>query len=132
MDYLTPNEGELALLCGMDFPRADLSRAEAGGLARQLLARGVRRVIVKLGAAGALFVDGTHEHWWPALPVNAVDTTAAGDAFNGALAVALAEGVEIGAAGRFACAAAACSVTMPGAQASMPVRADVDERLGGS
>ena len=100
-------------------------------MARQLLAGGVPRVVVKLGSAGALFVDGTHEQWWPAFPVDAVDTTAAGDAFNGALAVALAEGAEIEAAGRFACAAAACSVTRAGAQASMPVRADVVERLAG-
>jgi ribokinase len=87
-------------------------------------------VVVKLGAAGALLVDEGHEHWWPPVPVAALDTTAAGDVFNAALVVALAEGAEIAAAGRFACAAAACSVTRAGAQESMPDRAEVLARLG--
>jgi ribokinase len=125
VDYLTPNEAELALLCGVEPPRSGLSRPEAATLARTLIARGARRVIAKLGAAGALLVEGSDEQWWPALPVRAVDTTAAGDAFNGALAVALGDGAEIGDAGRFACAAAACSVTRAGAQGSMPTRAEV-------
>ncbi|MBY0522729.1 MAG: ribokinase [Gemmataceae bacterium] len=124
--YLTPNETELRTLTGA--PGA-LDRAEAIRQARLLRERGARSVIVKLGAAGALLVGDGREHFWPALPVDAVDTTAAGDAFNGAFAAALAAGDDEITAGRFATAAAACSVTRRGAQPSMPTRAEVTALL---
>lgn len=123
-DYLTPNENELALLAG-ESP-SEITRAKAAQLAHVLLARGAHNVLVKMGAQGALLVGRGQEHFWPALPVLAVDTTAAGDAFNAAFAVALAEGRSAIDAGQFASAAAAFSVTRPGAQPSMPTRAEVE------
>ncbi len=127
VDYLTPNESELGALCGV--APGPLSRSDAARLARRLVDRGAPRVVVKLGAAGALLVEATSEHWWPAFEVEAVDTTAAGDAFNAALGVAVAEGVPLVEAGRFATAAAGCSVTCKGAQASMPDRGAVQTLL---
>jgi ribokinase len=126
-DYVTPNESELALLTGAA-PNA-LPRAEASRLARNLLARGAKRVLVKMGAQGALCLDGYHEWFWPALPVQAVDTTAAGDAFNAAFAAALAAGNSEEEAGRFASTAAALSVTRAGAQPSMPALSEVENLL---
>ena len=124
--YVTPNEGELARLVGA--PLADQpSMADIDAQAARLIARGSTRVLAKLGARGARLItaDGVTE--WPALPVTPVDTTAAGDAFNGAFAVALAEGAELDRAVRFATTAAAISVTRHGAQPSMPSRAEVDD-----
>lgn len=94
------------------------------------MARGAGAVVVTLGAAGALYVDGaatTRVDGLSAGPV--VETTGAGDAFNGGLAVALSERLEIGAALRFANATAALSVTRAGAAPSMPDRADIDALL---
>ncbi len=121
VDYLTPNAGEAARLSGGDGEEA---------AAAALRARGARRVLVTLGERGVLACgDGPPRHV-PAFRVDAVDTTAAGDAFNGALAVALAEGRELLAAVRFANAAAAVACTRRGAQASLPARAEL-ERLAG-
>lgn len=127
-DYVTPNETELAVLTGSR-PGKGLTRKAAAKRAGALVARGARKVIVKMGAAGALLVEGARERFWPARRVKAVDTTAAGDAFNGAFAVALAEGQSEDEAGAFACAAAAVSVTRPGAQPSMPARDEVRRLL---
>jgi ribokinase len=128
-DYVTPNETELAVLTGGGTAGSiDDIRRRAG----QLHARGCRRVVVKCGGAGAyLFVEGRAALHWPPHAVDAVDTTAAGDAFNAAFAVALAEGEDAAAAGRFAAAAAAVSVTRAGAQPGMPDRREVDELLAG-
>jgi ribokinase len=123
-DYLTPNESELAILTD-ESPR-DLTRTEAERLAEELRRRGAKKVIVKMGAQGALLLEAGQVHFWPAQPVKAVDTTAAGDAFNAAFAVALAEGKSDAEAGRFANAAAAISVTRAGAQPSLPTRAEVE------
>jgi len=127
VDYLTPNESELAILTGT--PPRELTRNAAAQLAGKLRARGTKNVIVKMGAQGALLVGGRQEHFWPALKLVAVDTTAAGDAFNAAFAYALAEGKSEIEAGKFATAAAACSVTKAGAQPSMPTRAEVEALL---
>jgi ribokinase len=129
-DYVTPNESELLTLCGEPSGRA-LTTGEARLLARRLVEAGCRRVIVKLGAAGALLVAPDADRFWPAFEVPVVDTTAAGDAFNAAFAVALAEGQDEEAAGRFACAAAARSVMSEGAQSGMPRREDVEALLRG-
>jgi ribokinase len=127
VDVVTPNETELACLAGASAgPR---SVEEAAALARALLDRGAASVIAKLGALGALEVTRTGRRFWPAHAVDAVDTTAAGDVWNGAFAVALAEGRGLDDAGGFASAAAAISVTRPGAQPSMPARAEVDRLL---
>ncbi len=127
VDYLTPNETELGIVTGM--PPGPLSENSARPLARRLLSRGAKKVIVKLGAQGALLVTPSQEHFWPAIPVTAVDTTAAGDAFNAAFAVALARGDSEIDAGYYATAAAACSVRKPGAQPSMPADSEVEALL---
>jgi len=126
VDYLTPNETELAALTGTT-PQS-LNHGNAAEKAHQLRARGAHTVIVKMGAEGALLVGQDKEYYWPAIPVQPVDTTAAGDAFNGAFAYALTCGLADREAGNFATAAAACSVTRGGAQPAMPTRAEV-ERL---
>jgi ribokinase len=124
-DILTPNESEATLLTGV----AVCDRDSALQAARQLVAKGARTAIVKLGAAGVVHAgrldDGEGEGYVPAPAVAAVDTVAAGDCFNGALAVALAEGAPLREALAFACRAAAIAVTRPGASASMPRRAEM-------
>jgi len=99
--------------------------ASAARAARALQHRGVRTVIVTLGAKGALVADEAGERWVPGFKVKAVDTTAAGDVFSGALAVRLAERRPLLEAVRFAHAAAAISVTRAGAQPSIPARKDI-------
>jgi ribokinase len=93
------------------------------------LARGPGVVILTLGAQGALVGTRDHMVHVPALPVSVVDTTAAGDAFNGAFAVALAEGCPLAGAVRFANAAAGLACTQRGAQNSLPVRTQVEACL---
>lgn len=127
VDYLTPNETELSILTATS--SQNLSRTLAASKAAELHARGAKKVLVKMGVQGALLAAKEQEHFWPAIPVKAVDTTAAGDAFNAAFAVALAHGQSEIEAGRFATAAAACSVTRPGAQPSMPSRAEVEKMM---
>jgi ribokinase len=83
-------------------------------------------VLITLAERGVLLVDEDGERRVPAPRVRAVDTTAAGDTFTGALAVALAEGLSLDAAARFAVRAAALSVTRPGAQTSIPHRRELD------
>lgn len=118
---ITPNETEAFLLTGIDV-KDDASAMKAAGF---LLQKGVQQVIITLGAKGALFVSPHTHAFVPAPVVNAVDTTAAGDVFNGALAAALAEGLDWIPAIMQACRAASVSVTRMGAQASMPFRAEL-------
>lgn len=124
VDILTPNETEASILLGL--PPARVTKKEAASLARSLRARGPKAVVLKLGDQGCFYSDGETEIFSPAFPVTALDATAAGDTFNAALAVALAEDRGIEQALRFANAAAAISVTRLGAQASVPSRAEVD------
>ena len=119
---ITPNETEAELISGVHI--SDLPSAEEA--ARVMAARGVPHVILTLGAKGALIYSGGRTEMIPAHRVNAVDTTAAGDIFNGALAAALAEDLDLTAATAFAVKAAAISVTRAGAQASAPYRHEVD------
>jgi ribokinase len=127
VDLLTPNETEAHLLLGR--AAREVSLSEADGLARELLKLGPGQVILKLGAKGAWWSDGRSGRHFPAPRVEAVDATAAGDTFNGALAAALGEGRPLEEAVPFANAAAAISVTRQGAQASIPARAEVDAFL---
>ena len=113
---LTPNESEARLLSGI--PVVDRSSAEQA--AGWLLEQGVGAVIVTLGARGALIVTSEYQQFVPGFPVEVVDTTAAGDAFNGGLAVALAEGQSVADAARFASACGALAATRMGAQPSLP------------
>lgn len=117
VDLLVPNEHEAALLTGSPAPEDS---------ARALLERGVSAVAVTLGARGVLYVDADQVVEEPSVPVQAVDTTAAGDTFVGCLAVALGEGRDLRESLRWASAAAALSVQRLGASTSMPVRADID------
>lgn len=127
VDILTPNESEACILLGRQTTR--VGRKEAASMARDLARMGPRTVVVKLGDAGCLWWDGTDEVHGEPFSVKAVDTTAAGDTFNAALAVALSEGRRPAEALNFANAAAAVSVTRMGAQASIPTRAEVDAFL---
>ena len=127
VDILTPNEVEAAQLAGVAAQRLSLADAEA--IAARLLATGVGAVIIKLGAQGCLVADGQTMSMIAAPAVEAIDTTAAGDVFNGALAVALAEQLALPDACRFAVHAAALSVTRIGAQPSMPFRDEVDRLM---
>lgn len=124
VDILTPNESEALLLLGR--PAGGVCVADAPLVARALAARGPRHVILKMGENGCFWASGGEARHFPAYPVEARDTTAAGDTFNAALAVALAEGKSMDEAIPFANAAAAISVTRVGAQASAPTRAEVD------
>jgi len=123
---LVVNEHEAAALAGV--PVGGVGEARAA--AEVLLRDGPANVIVTLGPDGSLLVgrDGLREHV-PSFPITPVDTTAAGDTFCGALAVALVEGATLPDAARFASAAGALSVTRPGAQPSIPRRAEIDTFL---
>jgi ribokinase len=122
-DVLTPNEHEASQLAGL---AAD-SLAGAVAAAGRLQKRGAQDVIVTLGSRGCVVVQrGAAPMHIPALEVTAVDATAAGDAFNGALAVALAEDRSLLEAAAFATAAAGISVTRRGAQPSLPHRQEID------
>lgn len=125
VDVMTPNETEACILLGRTPAR--LAPADAPRLAHDVLALGPKSVVLKLGDAGCFYSDGREEFYAPGFKVGAVDTTAAGDTFNAALAVALSEGRPIEYALRFANAAAAISVTRLGAQSSAPGRAEVEE-----
>ena len=123
--YLTPNEGEAAALAGI--PIGDMDSARGAG--RRLLERGAATVIVTLGGEGALVCQRDRIVHFPAFPVTVVDTTAAGDAFNGALAVGLAAGGTLEEAVPLAAATAALTCTRRGAQDSLPESADVERFL---
>lgn len=125
VDCLTPNAGEAQVLSGVTVSGPETATEAA----QRLLARGARRAIVTLGEQGVLFCDGTAGIHFPAFPVQAVDTTGAGDAFNGALAVGLAAGGKWEEAIPPANAAAALACTKVGAQSSLPHRAEVDAFL---
>lgn len=123
---LTPNEIEAGMLAGISVT----DEISAKAAAQILRSRGVAAVIVTLGDRGALLAGCDHTAMIPAFKVKAVDATAAGDVFNGALAVRLSEGRSIEDAVRFASAAAAISVTRLGAQPSAPKKTEIEEFLG--
>ena len=123
---ITPNETEAQALVG--FPVTD--RDSAAQAAEALLRRGVGAAVVTLGSMGAFYATPDGAEYVAANAVEAVDSVAAGDAFNGALAVSLAEGKPLDQAVRIASAAGALSVTRSGAQDSMPAREEVERLLG--
>ena len=125
ISVLTPNETEAELLTGIKVTDS----AAAAKACSKLRSRGVGTVILTLGERGAYLADANGQKLVPGFKVKTVDSTAAGDIFNGALAVALAEGKTVLDAVRFANAAAALSVTRLGAQPSAPTRADIEKFL---
>jgi len=118
VDVLTPNETEAQILSDMEVTDEDSAR----GAAERLLGSGVKAVILTMGAKGFLLADSERVEFVPAIKVEAVDATAAGDAFTGSLAVGLAQGKPLFDAASFANRVAALSVTKMGAQPSMPTR----------
>jgi ribokinase len=122
---ITPNETEAELLTGI----AVKNEADASKAAAALLAKGVQTVIITLGARGAFVASSELYQLVPGFKVKPVDTTAAGDVFNGALAVALTEGASMLEAVRFANAAGALSTTKMGAQPSAPKRSEILKML---
>ncbi|MGA8153327.1 MAG: ribokinase [Terriglobales bacterium] len=128
IQWITPNETELWSLLAL--PEREIPEAALPDAAAQLSQHGAHNVIIKLGARGCFLAlaDGRRE-FVPAFRVHAVDTTAAGDVFNGAFAACLLEGKDPVASAVFASAAAAISVTRVGAQASVPTRAETQRFL---
>jgi len=127
VSILTPNESEAEILTGIKVQTED----DAAAAADALMAKGIETVIVTMGAKGAFVVTADSKELVAGFSVKAVDATAAGDTFNGALAVALAEGKALKTAVSFANAAAALSVTKLGAQPSAPTREEIDKFLVG-
>lgn len=126
VDVLTPNEVEAAQLVGF----AVKTPADADRAAVALLARGIKTAIIKMGAQGVFYAQASGEKGFvPAFKVEAIDTVAAGDAFNGGLAAALVEGQPLTMALRWGAAAGALSATKRGAQPSMPDRAEFEAFL---
>src|SRR5438445_1933652 len=128
VDWLTPNETETCFLLGC--APSELHNEALGDAANALLALGCRNVILKLGQRGCFvaLLDGTRQ-LLPAHKVHAIDTTAAGDAFNGAFAVALMQGQDPVSSASWASAVAAITVTRRGAQPSIPTPLEVDRFL---
>jgi ribokinase len=125
VDIITPNETEAAALVG--FPI--LNEKDAKRAAEVLRNRGVGCTVIKMGSKGVYWMNSTGGYFVPAFQVDAIDTVAAGDAFNGGLAAALSEGRPFEEAVRWGLATAAISVTRQGAQPSMPTRTEVEALL---
>lgn len=123
-DVITPNETEASLLSGIEIVDPGSAKAAAQAIVRL----GARRVIITMGSRGALLYDGVQFQHIPALPALSVDTTGAGDAFNGAFAAALSEGKSIVQAATLACAFASMAVEREGAS-NMPDREQVTIRM---
>ncbi|MDQ6814000.1 MAG: ribokinase [Bacteroidota bacterium] len=126
ISVITPNQNEAEVLSGIKVTDVESAKLAAAAIRD----KGVKNVIVTLGPDGALVLsEGRYTHV-PANKAEAIDTTAAGDVFNGALAVALSENKNIVEATRFACKASAISVTRLGAQSSAPYRTEINEQTG--
>lgn len=126
VDVLSPNQLEARQITGLPVT----NDSEARRAAEELLRRGARNAVMKLGQSGALVATDRGEvRHVPSFPVQAVDTTAAGDAFTAAMTLAHAEGATLANAARFGCAAGAHAVTVFGAQPAMPTRAQVKSLL---
>jgi ribokinase len=127
VDFIVPNEWEAQSLTGIKWKRhRDIQK-----IAQRLLDMGVRNVVITLGPKGFFFKDRSEEFWMEAFKVEVIDTTAAGDAFLGALACGLSEDKPIQEALRFANAAGALATTKLGAQPSLPARKELETFLKG-
>jgi ribokinase len=122
IDIVTPNETEAQALTGVKIE----NEADALRAARVLMGKGIRQVVITLGAMGAFATDGERHALLPRINVDAIDTTGAGDAFNGGFAMALAEGSDLFTALRYGNVTGALSVTRLGTAPSMPSRAEID------
>ena len=121
VDFVTPNETEAEQFTGVKVDTVEDCRKAAA----KFFEMGVKNVIITLGVRGAFFTDGEREILVPSLKVKAVETTGAGDAFNGGLATAIAEGLPMETALQFATCTAALSVTRLGSSQSMPRREEI-------
>ena len=121
VDYVTPNETEAEQFTGIAVNDVDGCRSAAS----EFLRMGVKNVVITLGVRGAYFTDGKRELLVPAIKVKAVETTGAGDAFNGGFATAIAEGLSVDVALKFATCTSAISVTRLGSSPSMPYRHEI-------
>ena len=119
---ITPNETEVQTLTGI----AVNDQQSAEQAAQALLRRGVKNVVITMGSMGAFATDGVRSELISRFSVEAVDTTGAGDAFNGSFVTALSEGADLFEALRFANAGGALSVTKIGSAVGMPYRAEID------
>ena len=126
VSIITPNEVECEALTGLR-PRGTADAAQA---ARALQALGAASAVIKMGVQGAFWRDSAGEGHVPRFAVDAIDTVAAGDCFNGGLAVALAAGKPLGEAVRFASACGALATTKRGAAAAAPTLTEVERLLG--
>lgn len=127
IDYITPNETELQLLTGISSV-SEKEEIERG--CDMLIKKGVKNVIVTLGEKGALWAKENEKQYFGVPKIRAVDTTAAGDSFNAAMAVFLSEGNSVADAVKFANAAAGLAVQKKGAQDALPYREKVNQVLG--
>lgn len=121
VDYVTPNESETELFTGINVDNIE----DCKEAAKKFFEMGVKNVIITLGSRGVFFTDGKTEITVPSIPVKAVETTGAGDAFNGGFATAIAEGLPVDTALKFATCTAAISVTRLGSSPSMPYRHEI-------
>lgn len=121
VDFITPNETEAEQFTGIPVDSVDGCRAAA----REFLKMGVKNIIITLGIRGVYYTNGKAETLIPAVKVKAVETTGAGDAFNGGFATAIAEGMSVETALKFASCTAAISVTRFGSSPSMPYRHEI-------
>jgi len=122
LDMVTPNETEAEILTGVHIENYD----DAERAADVFLSKGVKEVVITMGYQGAFATDGRRSEFYPRIEVEAVDTTGAGDAFNGGLVMALSEGKDLFEAVRYANVTGALSVTKPGTAPAMPRRSEID------
>jgi len=122
IDTVTPNETEAQVLTGVEVKTLE----DAQKAAKVFIEKGVKNVVITMGSLGAFATDGVKSELVPRLSVNAIDTTGAGDAFNGGFVMALSEGRDLFEALRYGNATGALSVTKLGTAPAMPRREEID------
>lgn len=123
VDIITPNESEAKALTGIQV----VDETSAARAAQVFLDKGVKQVVITMGSMGAFASDGQRQELLPSLHVEAVDTTGAGDAFNGGLVTALSQGHDLFTAIRYGNVVGALSVTKIGSAVAMPTREEIDQ-----